>query len=66
VEVSNSIHGRKLPHPDFPVQFLEENMARIERGDPMGMIRDPAKERPKAFYTFDGKFQEPDGPQHRG
>jgi len=41
-------------------------MARIERGEPMGMIRDPAKERPKAFYTFDGKFQEPDGPQHRG
>jgi hypothetical protein len=43
-------------------------MARIERGeDPVCVIRDPAKnepmiqvvrphERPKAFYTFDGKF----------
>ena len=59
-------------------KLLHENMNRVERGeDPMGTIRDAAKnepmiqvvrphERPKAFYTFDGKFQEPDRPQHRG
>jgi len=59
-------------------KLLHENMNRVERGeDPMGIIRDAAKnepmiqvvhphERPKAFYTFDGKFQEPDRPQHRG
>lgn len=59
-------------------KLLEENMVRIERSeDPMGVIRDPAKnepmiqvvrphERPKAFYTFDGAFQEPNRPPHRG
>jgi 5,5'-dehydrodivanillate O-demethylase len=59
-------------------KLLEENMARVELGeDPMGIIRDSAKnepmiqvvrphERPKAFYTFDGKFQEPQRPPHRG
>lgn len=59
-------------------KLLEENIARIERGaDPMGVIRDPAKnepmiqvvrphERPKAFYIFDGTFREPERPQRRG
>lgn len=59
-------------------QLLEENMARAVRGeDPMGVIRDAAKnepmiqvvkahERPKAFYTFNGEFQAPQRPEHRG
>jgi 5,5'-dehydrodivanillate O-demethylase oxygenase subunit len=59
-------------------KLLEENIARLERGEePMGVIRDPAKnepmiqvvrphERPKAFYTFEGVFQEPTRPSHRG
>lgn len=59
-------------------KLLEDNIARSERGeDPMGVVRDRAKnepmiqvvrphERPKAFYTFDGEFREPDRPQHRG
>ena len=59
-------------------KLLEENMARVEHNeDPMGVIRDAAKnepmiqvvklhERPKSFYTFDGQFQEPVRPLHRG
>jgi 5,5'-dehydrodivanillate O-demethylase len=59
-------------------KLLEENIERVDRGeDPMGVIRDSAKnepmiqvvrphERPKAFYTFDGTFQEPNRPPHRG
>ncbi|HEY1373578.1 MAG TPA: Rieske 2Fe-2S domain-containing protein [Candidatus Binatia bacterium] len=58
--------------------LLEENITRVERGeDPMGVIRDHAKnepmiqvvrphERPKAFYIFDGKFEQPSRPSHRG
>jgi 5,5'-dehydrodivanillate O-demethylase len=59
-------------------KLLLENMEKVERGqDPMGVIRDPAKnepmivlipahEKPKTFYAFDGVFREPAPPQNRG
>jgi 5,5'-dehydrodivanillate O-demethylase oxygenase subunit len=59
-------------------KLLLENMERVERGeDPMGTVRDTAKnepmisvvrphERPQVFYTFDGVFEGPNRPPHRG
>jgi len=59
-------------------KLLVENMESIQRGeDPMGTVRDPAKnepmirvvrphERPQVFYTFDGVFEGPSRPPHRG
>jgi hypothetical protein len=59
-------------------KLLVENMESIQRGeDPMGIVRDPAKnepmikvvrphERPPVFYTFDGVFEGPSRPPHRG
>jgi 5,5'-dehydrodivanillate O-demethylase len=59
-------------------KLLVENIERIQRGeDPMGTVRDPAKnepmirvvrphERPQVFYTFEGVFEGPNRPPHRG